>query len=138
MVIFTFYVTKLTLNNLYKWSNCNRMNFREIYKNRSKVRFSKMLQNSTLSSQDHKTFTCVFLWRFLIKTVHLWFSNIQFMQTGVQPKNHKPENQTELMGVPLKAASIHGYHAILTLIVMICIHHCLSNLIYRLLILRIH
>ena len=34
--------------------------------------------------------------------------------------------------------TIHGYHAILTLIIMIRIHHCLSNLIHRLLILRIH
>ena len=67
MIISTFNTAEITILKLNRRENSKGMNFTAIPENRPKVRFSKMLQNSTLSSYDHENVTDVFLREFTIK-----------------------------------------------------------------------
>ena len=101
MEISTFHITRITLNKLNMRLDCKGMNFRAIPENWPKVKFSKILQNSTPSSYCYANFTGVFVGEFPIKTDSLGHLIQPVVRIAVQPKNHKPENQNELMGVPL-------------------------------------
>ena len=102
MGISTLHTTRITLNKLNTRPDCKGMNFRAIPENWPKVKFSKILQNSTPSSYCYASFTSVFVGEFPIKIDRLGHLIQPFVRIAVQPKNHNPENQNELMGVPLK------------------------------------
>ena len=83
MIISMLNTTEITLLKLNRRENSKGMNFTAIPENRPKVRFSKMLQNSTLSSYDHENFTDVFLREFTIKITRLRYYFLKFIGTAV-------------------------------------------------------